>query len=84
LLRALGGTLGILQSDPTAFLQGSSKGGPASLAALDETAIQVAIAARAAAKASKDFAEADRIRNMLLEQGVVLKDSATGTTWERN
>ena len=36
----------------------------------------------AAAKAAKDWAEADRIRKTLLEQGVVLKDSPTGTTWE--
>mgnify|MGYP000694509279 CR=1 FL=1 len=41
------------------------------------------IAARAAAKAAKNFAEADRIRNELLTQGIVLKDSPTGTTWER-
>ena len=34
------------------------------------------------AKAAKNFAEADRIRKLLLEQGVVLKDSAAGTTWE--
>ena len=45
-------------------------------------AIQAQIAARAAAKAAKNFAEADRIRNDLLAQGIVLKDSASGTTWE--
>ena len=39
---------------------------------------------RAAAKAAKSFTEADRIRQDLLAQGVVLKDSATGTTWERS
>ena len=37
---------------------------------------------RAAAKAAKNFAEADRIRQALLAQGIVLKDSAAGTTWE--
>ena len=79
LLRSLGGTLGLLQGDPMAFLQG---GGAA--AALDEAAIDVLIAERATAKAAKDFAEADRIRQSLLAQGVLLKDSAAGTTWERS
>ena len=40
------------------------------------------IAQRVAAKKAKNFAEADRIRNELLAQGVVLKDSPSGTTWE--
>ncbi len=34
------------------------------------------------AKAAKNFVEADRIRKHLLEQGIELKDSAAGTTWE--
>jgi cysteinyl-tRNA synthetase len=75
LLRMLGATLGLLQSDPAAYLQGGT--------GLDEAAIALQIAARAAAKAQKNFAEADRIRQVLLAQGVVLKDSPSGTTWER-
>lgn len=78
LLRALGGVLGLLQADPAAYLKG---GGADSV--LDEAAIAAQIAARAAAKQLKNFAEADRIRKALLEQGIVLKDSPTGTTWER-
>ena len=74
LLKALGGLLGLLQTDPTAYLQSG--------AGLDEAAIQAQIQARADAKKAKNFAEADRIRNELLAQGIVLKDSATGTTWE--
>ncbi len=74
LLKALGGPLGLLQADPQDFLKAG--------AGLDEAAIQAQIAARAAAKAAKNFAEADRIRNDLLAQGIVLKDSAAGTTWE--
>jgi len=74
LLKALGGTLNLLQGDPKAFLRAG--------ATLDEATIAERIAARAAAKKAKDFAEADRIRQELLAQGIVLKDSATGTTWE--
>lgn len=75
LLKALGACLGLLQADPQAFLQAGAAG-------VDAAAIEVQIAARAAAKAAKDWAEADRIRNVLLAQGIVLKDSASGTTWE--
>jgi len=74
LLKALGGCLGLLQDDPKAFLQAG--------AALDDSAIAALIAQRAAAKAAKNFAEADRIRQELLGQGIVLKDSSSGTTWE--
>ena len=74
LLKALGATLGILQGDPTQFLRAG--------ATLDEATIQRLIGERAAAKQSKDFAQADRIRNELLAQGIVLKDSVAGTTWE--
>ena len=74
LLKSLGAILGVLQADPTTHLQAG--------AGLDEAAIQAHIQARADAKATKNFAEADRIRKLLLEQGVVLKDSALGTTWE--
>jgi len=75
LLKALGGVLGLLQVEPETFLQAG--------ASLDEAAIQGQIAARAAAKAAKNFAEADRIRQALAALGVVLKDSPSGTTWER-
>jgi cysteinyl-tRNA synthetase len=74
LLKALGGCMGLLQGDPERFLQAGST--------LDEAAILESIAQRAAAKQTKNFAEADRIRQELLSQGVVLKDSASGTTWE--
>ena len=77
LLKALGAILGLLQEEPQAFLQGGAAGG------LDEAAIQQQIEARAAAKAARDWPEADRIRKALLEQGIVLKDGPAGTSWER-
>ncbi|WP_425259447.1 cysteine--tRNA ligase [Rubrivivax sp. RP6-9] len=73
LLKSLAGVLGILQQPPRDYLQGGS--------GLDEAAIQQRIDARAAAKRARDFAESDRIRDELLAQGVVLKDTAQGTTW---
>ena len=89
LMKALGGCLGLLQDDPNAFLQGrriyasATMSGSASMT-VDSTAssIDQLIAQRTAAKAAKNFAEADRIRQDLLGQGIVLKDSPTGTTWE--
>ena len=74
-LKALGGVLGLLQQPPQAFLQTG--------VSLSEADIQAQIQARAQAKKDRDFASADRIRQALADQGVVLKDSPTGTTWER-
>ncbi len=74
LLRALAGCLGLLQGDPKAYLQGG--------AGLDEASIQRLIEERALAKAARRFDQADQIRKTLLEQGISLKDSAAGTTWE--
>ena len=75
-LRALGGVLGLLQTDPQVYLQGDA-------ADLDAERIASLIQQRQMAKANKDFASADAIRKQLLEEGIVLKDSPTGTTWER-
>ena len=53
----------------------------------DETAldgeIEGLIAARNEARRTKNFAESDRIRDELLERGIVLKDTPQGTVWER-
>ena len=76
LLRALASTLGLLGQAPRAWLTAG--------AGLDAAAIEARISERAAAKAGRDFARADRIRDELAAQGVVLKDSASGTTWVRS
>jgi cysteinyl-tRNA synthetase len=80
LMRALGGCLGLLQGSADDFLQAGS--GAATQGADAEQIAQL-IAQRATAKQQRDFAQADRIRQQLTDMGVVLKDSASGTTWER-
>ena len=77
-LKYLSGLLGILQTDPEIFLKGS--GGDI----VDDEKIDHQITARITAKKTKDWALADKIRNDLKEQGVILEDSPDGTTsWRR-
>ncbi|MFT7724635.1 MAG: cysteine--tRNA ligase [Roseateles sp.] len=76
LLKALAGVLGVLQQPPRAYLQGGSGD--------DGAWIEARIAARAAAKAAKDFAGADAIRAELAARGITLKDGAGGTTWVKS
>ena len=72
LLKNLAATLGLLQQAPRSYLQGGS--------GLDDARIAERIEARNAAKKARDFALADSIRHELAAQGVVLQDSAQGTT----
>ena len=50
----------------------------------DAEKIEELIAQRAAAKKAKDFAEADRIRGVLADMGVTIKDTRQGTQWSRS
>lgn len=74
----LGSVLGLLQQDPDAYFQADSAG---TLSAED---IEAKIHARAEARKARDFAGADRIRDELAEQGVILDDSREGTSWRRS
>ncbi len=74
--RALAGVIGLLERSAQAFLQGGASDG-------DEKIVEL-IAARAAAKKAKNFAESDRIRAELSATGVILEDKPDGTTnWRR-
>ncbi len=80
LLKQLGGMLGLLQREPEAFLQGGSseEGG------LSNEQIEAMIQQRLDARANKEWAESDRIRDELKAQGVILEDGPQGTTWRRD
>ena len=66
--------LGLLYNDAESWFKG---------AASDDAEIEALIAKRTEAKKNKDWATADAIRNELKERGIVLEDSAAGTTWKK-
>ncbi|HET7176310.1 MAG TPA: cysteine--tRNA ligase [Gammaproteobacteria bacterium] len=79
LLKELGGLLGILESDPEVYLQA----GAAQQDGVSAADVERLIAARKAARAAKDWKEADRLRAELDAAGIVIEDGAGGTTWRR-
>jgi cysteinyl-tRNA synthetase len=80
-MQDLAGVLGLLQLDADEFLQGG--GAQQTQGGLDNEAIAELINKRTEARKNKDFAESDRIRDELANQGIVLEDGPDGTTWRR-
>jgi cysteinyl-tRNA synthetase len=74
----LGGAalLGLLQQDPEAWFRQGNPGDP-----VDAAAIEALLEERRAARAAKDFARSDAIRDQLKELGIAIEDSAQGTRW---
>lgn len=77
LLKDLAGLLGLLQQSPEAFLQGAAAPG------ISAEEVEALIAARNAARAAKEWAKADQLRDELIANGILLDDGREGTSWRR-
>jgi cysteinyl-tRNA synthetase len=71
---AAGALIGLLQEDPDVWARGDEA---------EAGEIDALVAARVAARAAKNWAEADRIRNDLAARGVEIMDAGSGSTWRR-
>ncbi len=80
LLRYLGGIIGLLQADAEEYLQSRAGVGDG----LSDSAIEDLVAQRLQARADKDWANADRIRDELSAAGIAIEDGPEGTRWRRN
>jgi cysteinyl-tRNA synthetase len=78
-LRAGGWLLGLLQQEPEAWFAGAVSAG-----GLADEAIESKLREREQHRAGRRFADADRIRDELAEQGIVIEDGAGGTRWRRS
>lgn len=77
-LRYLAGVIGLLQGDAEVFLKGNADG-----EGLSDEQIEALIQQRIDAKQAQAWAQADRIRDELQLQGVIVEDDAGGTRWRR-
>lgn len=77
-MRQLAGLLGLLENDPQQFLQGGAAEG-----GLSDDDINTFIAQRTTAKQDKNWAESDRIRDLLVNENIFLEDTPEGTRWRR-
>jgi len=85
LLFQLAGLMGFLERDPELWFKGGSGRAAAPQdSSSNDAAIDQWVIARNEARKARNFAESDRIRDLLLAQGVVLEDGPTGTTWRRS
>jgi cysteinyl-tRNA synthetase len=81
MLCSLGALLGLLRQDPATYLQKTSVAGEPTQGL--SKAVDEYIADRLAARKAKNFAESDRIRDVLESAGIILEDGPQGTTWRR-
>jgi len=66
--------MGLLETSPKDWLRGKEE---------NREHIDALITERTAARRARNFARADAIRNELMDQGIILEDGASGTTWRR-
>jgi len=83
LLRKLGAILGLVQDDPETYLTASVTAGDKAGSDMSAAAVEDLIARRISARADKNWAEADSIRDELDAAGIILEDGAAGTSWRR-
>jgi cysteinyl-tRNA synthetase len=76
ILRKLANVLGLLEADPESYLQGGAGAG-------DNDQIELLIQQRLEARAARNWAEADRIRDELHAMGIELEDKDGKTSWRR-
>ena len=75
-LKHLANLMGLLQQNPLSFLQTGLDNG-------DKAAIEQLIIERTQARAERNWAKSDKIRDELLGQGIELEDGVGGTTWRK-